>query len=119
MRIAIPIDENKGLYSDVAYHFGRCEFYLIIDEDGKIVETLNNESAHMGGTGLPPELLKKHNIDILLCQGIGPSAIELCEKLGIVVYTSQAKTAKEIFDLWKSGKLEKATRDNSCDEHKI
>ncbi|OYT56873.1 MAG: dinitrogenase iron-molybdenum cofactor biosynthesis protein [Candidatus Aenigmatarchaeota archaeon] len=118
MRIAIPINEDKGLNSDVAYHFGRCQSYLVLDENGKVVETLDNESAHMGGTGLPPEFLKKHDIDILLCQGIGPNAVELCQRLGIAVYTSQAKTVKEIFDLWKSGKLEKATREDSCNEHK-
>ncbi len=117
MRIAVPTNENKGLDSDVAYHFGRCKSFIVLDENGKIVELLDNASEHMGGTGLPPELMKKHNIDVLLCQGLGPRAIELSQKLGISVYTSQAKTVKEIFGLWKSGKLNKATKDDSCDEH--
>ena len=68
----------------------------------------------MGGTGLPPEVMKKHGADILLCKDLGIRALKLCKELEIDVYISDVKTVKEIFDLWKNNKLIKATSEDVC-----
>ena len=73
----------------------------------------------MGGQGLPPELMKKHGADVLLCKELGPRALDLCEELGIDVYTDQAETVRKIFERWKNNKLKKADIENVCGEHKI
>ena len=117
-RIVVPTDGRKGLEDTVAEHFGRCSTYTFLDENGQVLEIIGNESEHMGGRGLPPELMKKHNANILLCRGIGPRAIDLCNSFGIDVYVCNAKTVKEIFNEWKSGKLVKAGREHSCEEHR-
>ena len=62
MRIAIPTEGKMGLEESVAYHFGRGETYTVLDENGKLIEVIDNESEHMGGEGLPPELLRKHGV---------------------------------------------------------
>ncbi|MFA5249883.1 MAG: NifB/NifX family molybdenum-iron cluster-binding protein [Parachlamydiales bacterium] len=116
-RIAVPSDGQKGLKENVAEHFGRCPFYTILDENGFILEFLKNASAHMGGTGLPPEFLKENNIEVLLCQGIGPKAISLCKSLGIDVYISQTATVEEIFQFWKNKTLKKAGLQDGCEDH--
>lgn len=102
----------------VALHFGRCRTYTFLDEEGNVLEIIKNTSEHMGGKGVPPELMKKHGADILLCRDLGPRAIALCSELGIEVYTSDAETVSEIFDLWKNGKLEKAGIEDACEEHR-
>jgi len=119
MKIVIPTDSKKGLNDRVAEHFGRCNTYTFLDEKGSVIEIIDNTSEHMGGTGLPPELMKKHGADILLCRGLGPRALELCKELGIDVYVCQAETVKEIFELWKSKKIKKADFENVCEEHRI
>jgi len=118
MKIVIPTNNKKGLENKIADHFGRCSTYTIINEQGKLIEIINNTSEHMGGQGLPPELMKKYETDVLLCKGIGPRAIDLCKELGIEVYVYQAETVKEIFQLWQNNKLKKAGVEDSCDEHK-
>ena len=118
MKIVIPTDNPKGLNADVAEHFGRCNAYTFIDENGKIIEIIKNTSEHMGGSGLPPELMKKHGAEILLCKGLGPRALDLCKQFGIDVYVYQTKTVKEIFNLWKNKKIKKASSDDVCEEHK-
>ncbi len=118
MKIAIPTEGKRGLEESVAYHFGRCETYTILDENGKLLEVIDNASEHMGGEGLPPELLKKHGVDVLLCQGMGPRAVDMCGQLGIEVYTGEAESAKEMFSSWKAGKLKKATEEDACKEHR-
>ena len=114
MRIVIPTGEG-GLDSDIAEHFGRCKTYTFIDEEGSLIEIIKNTSEHMGGKGLPPELMKKHGAEILLCRGIGSRALELCKKLDIDVYVSQANKVSQIFALWKEGKIKKAGVDDACD----
>jgi predicted Fe-Mo cluster-binding NifX family protein len=119
MKIVIPTDNKKGLDDTVAEHFGRCNTYTFLDEKGKVIEIIDNISEHMGGSGLPPELMKKHGANVLLCKGLGPRALNLCKQLGIDVYVCQAKTVKEIFEMWKNKRIKKANFEDVCEEHRI
>jgi predicted Fe-Mo cluster-binding NifX family protein len=116
MKIAIPTDGNR-LEDMVAQHFGRCENYLLLDENGRLSRILKNTSEHMGGTGLPPELLKKNGADVLICAGLGPRAIELSAQVGLKVFTGPPVSASELFSMWKSGKLREATAESACKHH--
>ena len=118
MKLVIPTDSKKGVDDTVAEHFGRCNTYTFLDETGKLLEIIDNTSGHMGGSGLPPELMKKHNADVLLCRGLGPRALNLCSELGIEVYVCQAETVKEIFELWKNKKIMQAGSDDVCETHR-
>ena len=119
MKIVVPTNDKKGLDSSIAEHFGRCETYTFLDGKGNIIKIIDNTSEHMGGIGFPPELMKKHNANVLLCKGLGPRALNLCEQLGIDVYVYQAETVKEIFYLWKNKKLNKANFEDVCEEHRV
>ena len=119
MKIVIPTDDKKGLYGKIAEHFGRCNTYTFLNEKGEVLEIIDNTSEHMGGQGLPPELMKAHGADVLLCRGLGPKALNLCGEFGIEIYVHRAKTAGEIFEMWKNNKLQKASCEDVCEEHKI
>jgi len=119
IKIVVPTDNNKGLEGKVAQHFGRCNTYTFLDDKGQVLEIIKNTSEHMGGTGLPPELMKKHYANILLCQELGPRALNLCAQLGIEVYVCQAKTVRGIFNMWKNHKVKKADLSNICQEHQL
>ena len=118
MKIVIPTNSEKGLDDTTAEHFGRCNTYTFLDEKGNVIEVITNTSEHMGGTGLPPELMKKHGADVLLCKGLGMKALDLCKELGIDIYVCQAQSVKEIFEMWKNDKIKKASSDDACPEHK-
>ncbi len=119
MKIAIPTNNKKGLDDKIADHFGRSKTYTFLNENGEVIEIIDNTSEHMGGVGLPPELMKKHGANVLLCGDIGPRAINLCKELGIDVYIYRAETVKEIFELWQNNKLKKAGEEDACEQHKI
>jgi len=34
MKIAFATEENKGIESMLAYHFGRCPYYVFVDVSG-------------------------------------------------------------------------------------
>ncbi|MBN1263044.1 MAG: NifB/NifX family molybdenum-iron cluster-binding protein [Candidatus Pacebacteria bacterium] len=118
MRVVIPTNGRKGLADKVAEHFGRCAAYTFLDGKGRVVEIIDNTSEHLGGEGLPPELMKKHQADILLCKGLGSRALDLCQELGIDVYVIKAETVREIFTIWKNNKIEKAGFKDVCQEDK-
>jgi predicted Fe-Mo cluster-binding NifX family protein len=118
MKIVVPTDGREGLEDKVAGHFGRCNTYTFLDEHGNVVEIIANTSEHMGGKGLPPELMKNHGAGVLLCRGLGPRALGLCGELGIEVYVCEAETVKEIFGMWKSGRIERAGSEDVCEEHR-
>ena len=119
MKIVIPTNNKKGLDDTIAEHFGRCPTYTFLNEKDEVVEIIDNTSEHMGGIGLPPELMKKHGADILLCKELGPRALNLCEQLGIDVYVGQAETVREIFEMWKNNKIKKADEGDVCEQHKL
>ena len=73
----------------------------------------------MGGKGLPPELMKEHDADILLCRNLGPRALNLCRDFGIDVFVCETDTVKRIFDLWKNKKIQKADYEDVCEEHRL
>ena len=119
VKIVIPTNNNNGLDDDIAEHFGRCNTYTFLNKNGEVMEIIDNISEHMGGIGLPPELMKKHEADILLCKDLGPRALILCKELGIEIYVRQAETVKEIFEMWKNDKIKKAGTEDICEEHKL
>lgn len=119
MKLVIPTNNKKGLNDRIAEHFGRCSTYTFLNEKGEVIEIIDNSSEHTGGIGLPPELMKKHGANILLCKGLGARAINLCKDLGIDVYVYQADAVKDIFKLWRENKLKKAGTEETCKQHKI
>ena len=119
MKIIIPTDNKKGLQAMVAEHFGRCQTYTLLDEKGNVLKIINNTSEHMGGVGLPPELMKKNGANVLLCKELGPRALNLCQQLGINVYVCHSKTVSKIFEMWKNKRIKKAGLEDICGEHKI
>ncbi len=118
MIIAIPTKNRKGLNDEIEEHFGRCNTYTFLDENGNVIKIVENVGKHMGGFKLPPEFIKDQGAEILLCKGIGPKAVNLCKSLGIKVYISnEAKTVKEIFEFWKNKKVKDASYENTCLEN--
>ena len=115
MKIVVPTNDKKGLEDKIADHFGRCATYTFLDEKGEIIEIINNTSEHGGGKGLPPELMKSHDANILLCKGLGSRALDLCQQSGIDVYVYQAETVKDIFKMWKNNKLKPASTEDACE----
>ena len=115
MKLAIPTEGKEGLNDKVALHFGRCRTYTLLDEEGKVIEIIDNIAEHSDGTLLPPELLKQHGADILLCRELGTRALKLCEQVGIDVYVHPSDKVKELFELWKNNKLKKASFEDVCD----
>ncbi|MCG7844246.1 MAG: NifB/NifX family molybdenum-iron cluster-binding protein [Methanomassiliicoccales archaeon] len=101
----------------VGAHFGRVPAYAIVDTETDELTFVDNTSEHMGGIGLPPELLSKLGVHVMLCSGLGPKAVDLLSSFDIQVFVGASGTVQETMDAWRQGKLPSANHANACSEH--
>ncbi len=116
-RLAIPTSGRGGLDDSVGEHFGRVPTFTLVDSETGEIEVLENTSEHMGGAGLPADLLIASGADIVLCKGLGRRAIESLSSGGLSVCTGVAGTAGEAVAAWKRGDLGKAGESEACTRH--
>ncbi|SFM41525.1 NifB/NifX family molybdenum-iron cluster-binding protein [Methanolobus profundi] len=117
MKLCIPAMGQKGIEETVGQHFGKVPYYTLYDTETKEASVLSNTSEHNGGTGLPPEIMAKESVDIMLCGGLGRKAVVMFEQYGIDVFIGATGTIQEAIAAWESNSLSKATQDNSCAGH--
>ena len=117
MKVSIPVMNRSGISSTVGAHFVKVLVYAILETETGELSFIDNTSEHMGGVGLPPELLSKAGVSVMLCGGLGPKAVDMFTSLGIQVYVGAKGTVKETLDAYKEGKLVRADHQNACQEH--
>jgi predicted Fe-Mo cluster-binding NifX family protein len=118
MKLCVPTMDKGGLDDLVSDHFGRAPTFTVLDLDSNEVLVVRNRSEHMGGLGKPPEHIAKTGAKIMLCSGLGPRAIDMLQSFGIEVFVGASGTAKDAIQMWRDGKLQQATYDAACKEHR-
>ena len=110
MKLAVTYEDGK-----VFQHFGHTEtFKLYRVEDGQIVAT---ELLASDGTGhgALAELLKRHDIDVLICGGIGGGAQAALAEQGIELCAGAQGSADEAVAAYLRGEL--INTGANCDHH--
>ena len=118
VKVCVPTMGNNGLKEYVSEHFGRAPTFTIVDLSTNEVKIIPNTSEHMGGIGKPPELIAGAQVDVMLCSGLGPRAIQMFEQQGVEVFVGARGTVKEAIKAWKEGRLQEATDANACKMHR-
>jgi predicted Fe-Mo cluster-binding NifX family protein len=117
MIICVPTEGSKGLSESVCQHFGKAATFTLYDSESGQTRVVENRSEHMGGVGTPPEHLHKENVGAVLAGGLGPKAVDMLHGFGIDVYVGAAGTVEETIERWRSGSMERASKDNACRDH--
>ena len=113
MKITFPTN-GSDLNAEMFFHFGRCDNYLIYDTDTKNFNVIKNTSEHMGGSGLPPEIIQKAGTDVMIVSDLGQRALQLFSEFGIEVYCKAEGKIKNVLKDFNEGKLTKANPDIIC-----
>ena len=110
MKIAATY-ENGNIFQ----HFGRTEFFKVYEvEDGKIVssEVIGSDGI---GHGALAGLLAGHDIQVLICGGLGGGALNALRNAGIEVCAGASGNADEAVEAYLRGDL--VDTGANCDHH--
>jgi len=108
MRIAISAENNNGLDSTVAQHFGRCPYFALVDIEGKEIEGVNVlENPFIAGheVGQVPGFINEQGVDVMLSGGMGGRAIQFFTQFGIDIATGASGTVKQAVTEFLAGNL--------------
>jgi predicted Fe-Mo cluster-binding NifX family protein len=117
MKVCIPTMEKGGMDDELSEHFGGAPTFTIIDTETKDVKVFPNESDHFGGAGKPPEKINSMGAQVVICRGMGPKAMIMLRDFGIDVFIGSTGNARNAFEMYSSGKLQKASVQNACQGH--
>ncbi|MGF3522749.1 MAG: NifB/NifX family molybdenum-iron cluster-binding protein [Candidatus Bathyarchaeia archaeon] len=109
-RVIIPIEEETGLDSPIAQHFGRAPYFAVIDlDDNHNVLTVKaelNRGEHAGGSGHAHEHLLTLKPNVFVTYGMGLGCLRTLQSFGVTVLKAAGATVKETLEQFKEGKLE-------------
>lgn len=106
-KIAVPISGTAGLEDQVEEHFGRAKHYAFVSvEDGRIVSSEVVDVPFTGhGPGDLPNWVHSQGADTVLAWGMGPSAVNNFERLGIKVVTGATGSVRDVISSYMQGSL--------------
>ncbi len=120
LRLAVPADSDTGLQSTRSGHFGRCNYYTLIDiKDNQIVKItpLKNGGHTQGGCFAPVMLLSGNHVTKLVVAGIGGRPLQGFRANGIEVYFGGGNTVEETLNLYLNDQLSPLSDDQVCGAH--
>jgi len=118
MNICIPVDEDKGLQSQVCAHFGSAPAFMIVDTDTGACRAIVNGNQHHGhGMCMPLQSLRGERIDGMVVGGIGMGALNKLNASNIKVYVSEHATVGEVVIASKAGRLKLMQPGMACAQH--
>jgi len=123
LKLAIPIETNKELNSEVSEHFGRANYFIFVTvnkKDEKIVEfyTKNNpykEKASKAGY-FATNFVIKEKIDALITKEVGEISFHTLRDNLVDVYKAKGKDVKEVVNNFIKGELELLTEPTQEEE---
>lgn len=106
MKIALS-SEGQTLESPVAERFARCPFFLLVDEEGSLLEALPNQAtqAAHGAGGMAVQLLASKGVSALIAPRLGPNAVAALKAAGIRAFEASGMTCEEALKLYNEGSL--------------
>jgi len=111
MKIAVTAENNNGLESMVAQHFGHAPFFILVDvENGEVTATQGIANPFLDGhaPGQVPGFVKQQNANVMLSGGMGGRAIQFFEELDIHAATGASGTVRQSLENYFGGKLKEA-----------
>lgn len=104
------------LESQVDPRFGRCEYFLIINQDGELIESIANrgQQARRGAGIAAAQELGEKGIDTIITGNIGPNAFGVINSIGLKVYLADpGLSAREAFSKWDQQELKLVKKPSS------
>ena len=112
MRICIPTVNDAGLGGRLSPHFGRAQYFTLVDvEQGRACTSPNPHAMHEEGERDATRVVEDGTVDAVVCRGIGPRALERLRAYGVPVLHTGAWTVAGAIRELREGKLTRLTAD--------
>lgn len=98
MRIVIPVSENKGKESPVAYHFGRAPYFAVYDSEKEGIEIRQTRKEISGGRSRLATKILKYTPDVVFAAGMGRRAVNLFRSNNVRIETGDYSTLQQIIE---------------------
>ena len=110
MKIAIS---STGPDSDaqVDLRFGRCQYFVLVEDKTENFEFLDNEAAALsGGAGLQAaQMVAEADVKVVITGNIGPNAINVLKAAGIKAYHCGPGTVRKALQKYQDGSLQETS----------
>jgi len=120
MKICIT-SRGTDLFSQCDPRFGRCPYFVIVDDDTMTFEALENPGPLAdGGAGIKAaQALTALGIDALLTGKMGPNAFSVLNAAGIKVFTGIYGAVEETVSQYREGQLDLIEDASTSAQHSI
>ncbi len=113
--LVLPVDENKGLDSQLSGQFGRAPYFLFVNlEDKKIAGSYIIENPHCQKevrAGLAAvKLINKQRANILITKEVGEISFHTLRDYLIEVYLTEEEKAQKAVNFFKEKKLDRISQ---------
>jgi len=111
MKICIT-STGPDLNSMIDPRFGRCQYFIITDEKGKLIESIKNTGVRAsGGAGITAaQIIANEKIDVIITGNIGPNAFSVLSGSNIKIYSGILNlTIKDAVKKFNQGELKETT----------
>jgi len=99
---------GPNLSSLVDFQFGRCAYFLITDESGKLIDSISNQGqqAQRGAGVAAAQAIVDSKVKVVITGSVGPNAYSVLNSAGIRIFTVNSEiTISEALEEYKKDKL--------------
>ncbi|MGB2762618.1 MAG: NifB/NifX family molybdenum-iron cluster-binding protein [Minisyncoccales bacterium] len=102
---------GSDLNSQVSPVFGRCQYFLIVDEKGKLEKAIPNAGIQaIRGAGIAAaQTVVSQGATLVITGNVGPNAFAVLQQSGVKLYNGVGMTVQEALDRFKDNKLTEIT----------
>jgi predicted DNA-binding protein (UPF0251 family)/predicted Fe-Mo cluster-binding NifX family protein len=111
--IVLAANDDRGLDGEMAQHFGRCPYYVVVRVNGdhRVEQTRieANPHAQQHGPGEVPRFVHSLGADVIVAPGMGQKAIAWFDRLGVEVATGSRGQVGATLQAYLDGAISGAT----------
>ena len=97
MKLAVPVEEDRGIDSPICEHFGRTPYFAVVNVEGSEISVEVRRNPLLEHTeGALPELLKEWGVNKVVASMMGRKAQEFFRQFGIEVVLGVSGTVKNV-----------------------
>ena len=110
MKIAVS-STGPGPDAQVDLRFGRCKYFVLVEDKAENFELLDNEAAALsGGAGLQAaQMVADAGVEAVITGNIGPNAISVLKTAGIKAYHCGPGTVRKALQKYQDGSLQETS----------